>query len=288
VADLKWSAHPEAGWEETENAFQFQCLGCHATNSSIGFDPATKSFDTRWTEMGVGCEACHGPGRSHIEADIPDKAGTILNPAKLPDPRRAAMVCGACHTRGTSPDGQFAYPVDYQPGDQLNFMFDELPGVYPDGSPNSHHQQYNDWRASGHSAAGVNCWDCHSPHIRGKSNRFQLKLPGSMLCRSCHSVKPKGVHGLHSADNCIGCHMPNTIKSAVQGDLRSHRFLVARPEHTLIEGSAEAQPNSCNLCHYHKKEDPERLVHYLNAVKKPARCKACHYHAEQDPDEENE
>ena len=148
VASLTWSPyhglseHTAAGmggWEAPENTFQYQCLGCHATNSEVGYDPQSGAFNTTWTEMGVGCEACHGPGSEHLRADIPDKAGSILNPAKLPDPRRAAMICGACHTRGRSPDRRFAYPVGYQPGNQLNFLFDEQPGVFPDGSPKSHH-----------------------------------------------------------------------------------------------------------------------------------------------------
>ena len=263
-------------WQKPEYAFQYQCMGCHTTNAAFEVDNATGKFTTQWTEMGVGCESCHGAGQAHLDAPIREKAGTIINPARLPDPRRAAMICGSCHTRGSSPEGKHAYPVNYQTGDQLTFMFDENPGVQADGNPKAHHQQYNDWQASGHNLAGVACWDCHSPHLRGKSNRFQLKLPGSMLCRSCHEVHPTGVHSLHSVNNCIGCHMPNTAKSVTAGDLRSHRFVVARPEKTLASKEDPPPPNSCNLCHYHSESDPEDLVHALKAVTKPARCTMCH------------
>ena len=40
------------------------CFNCHATNLSQGFDSATRRYNTTWTEMGIGCEACHGPGAS--------------------------------------------------------------------------------------------------------------------------------------------------------------------------------------------------------------------------------
>lgn len=272
-------------WSDEGREFQYQCMGCHTTNARTNHDAATDTFDTRWTDLGVSCEACHGAGKEHIEAPIQDKATTILNPARLADPNRAAMVCGSCHTRGTSQEGKYAYPVDYRPGAQLNFLIDQDPAVYPDGSPKEHHQQYNDWEASGHATAGVSCWDCHSPHARGKSNRYQLKLPGSLLCTTCHSVEPRGVHGLHSVNNCVGCHMPTTVKSATPGDLRSHRMRVVRPELTVEAGDVETQPNSCNLCHYHEDYFPEDLVHFLQAVQRPQVCSECHYHQEDDPDD---
>ncbi|MBI3994183.1 MAG: hypothetical protein HY342_12985 [Candidatus Lambdaproteobacteria bacterium] len=274
-------------WADNDQSFQTQCMGCHTTNSQINYDAATNTYKTTWTRMGVGCEACHGPGSRHVRADIPDKYTSIINPSTMPDPRRASMICGSCHTRGMSVDGKTAYPVNYTPGDQLNFLFDQNPGTYPDRSPKEHHQQYDDWANSGHAAAGVMCWDCHSPHLRGKSNRFQLKLPGSLLCETCHKIQPQGVHGLHSVNNCIGCHMPNTIKSASQGDLRSHTFVVSRPILTVKSGDAKKQPNSCNLCHYHKDYEPERLVHFLRAVKKPDTCKQCHEHQDEDLDDDN-
>ncbi len=271
-------AKPGSGdfWADPERSFQKKCLGCHTTNARLGHDPAGGTYRTEWTELGVGCEACHGPGATHIAAPIANKQATVLNPARLADPRRAGMVCGACHTRGSSPDGAFAYPIGYRPAGKLNFLFDEKPGSYPDGSAKEHHQQYNDWKGSGHARAGVMCWDCHSPHAKGKSNRFQLKLPGSLLCQTCHTVQPKGVHGLHSVNNCVGCHMASVIQSATPGDMRSHTFRVIRPELTVAAGSTAKQPNSCNSCHYHEQTDPEDLVHFLKAVQKPATCKRCH------------
>src|SRR5205823_13793745 len=45
------------------------CVNCHATNLAKNFDTATKTYQTTWTEMGIGCEACHGPGQPHIELE---------------------------------------------------------------------------------------------------------------------------------------------------------------------------------------------------------------------------
>jgi hypothetical protein len=59
---------------------------------------------------------------------------------------------------------------------------------------------------------------------------------------------------------------------------------VVRPEWTVKAGGDTAkQPNSCNLCHYHKDYEPERLVHFLYAVRKPEVCNNCH--GDDDPED---
>ena len=40
----------------------------------------TKRYNSTWTEMGIGCEACHGPGRPHVRSD----GGWEKNPASKP------------------------------------------------------------------------------------------------------------------------------------------------------------------------------------------------------------
>jgi len=125
-------------WSDT--IYQTSCSGCHNTGGEINYDEATETFKTTWVDTGVSCEACHGPGGKHVVASKQDAADTIINPAKIPDPRRAAMVCGSCHTRGTSVDGKYGYPYGYKPGDQLNFMFDEKPKLHPDDSSRANRQ----------------------------------------------------------------------------------------------------------------------------------------------------
>jgi len=257
-------------WSDSQRTYQYKCTGCHNTGSQINHNKQANTFETTWSDKGVSCEACHGPGSNHLAAPISQKAESIINPATMPDPRRAAMICGACHTRGKSADGKFGYPADYKPGAVLDFLYDHKPGLHPDGSAKKHHQQYNDWLTSDHATAGVQCWDCHNPHSKGASNRFQLKLPGNSLCNSCHQVEPTGVHGIHSVNNCIGCHLPNTAKSATPGDIPSHRFKVVMP--ALTEKNAK-QPNSCNLCHYHKDDKPADLQAVLDSIKAKSKAK---------------
>jgi len=253
-------------WSDT--VYQYSCSGCHNTGTQINFNKANNTFKTTWSDLGVACESCHGPGSKHLDANEGEKFSSIVNPAKIPDLRRGAMVCGSCHNRGTSLDGKYGYPHGYKPGDQLNFIFNEKPKLHPDDSSKANRQQYIDWKKSGHAREGIVCWDCHYTHRKGNANKYQTKLPGSSLCRSCHEVESKGVHGIHSVNNCVGCHMPPVGKRATKGDVHSHQFKVISPKKTIDAGGSEKQPNSCNACHYHKNDKPEDMLKVLEQVKR--------------------
>ena len=54
------------GAHELRQIWNTNCFNCHATNLAQGFDIATKRYTSTWTEMGIGCEACHGPGKPHV------------------------------------------------------------------------------------------------------------------------------------------------------------------------------------------------------------------------------
>ncbi len=261
---------PNSHWQKG-TVYQNACSGCHNTGTRINFNPDTNTYKTTWSDLGVACEACHGPGNVHVDADPADKAATIVNPAKIPDPRRAVMVCGSCHTRGSCCEGKYGYPRGYRPGDQLNFMFSEKPKLHPDDPSTATRQEYIAWKKSGHAREGIACWDCHYTHRRGNANKYQTKLPGSALCRSCHQVENVGVHGIHSVNSCVGCHMPPIGKRATKGDVHSHQFRVISPRDSIAAGGLEQQPNSCNACHYHKNDSPAELLKVLERVKKSRR-----------------
>ena len=121
------------------------------------------------------------------------------------------------------------------------------------------------------------CWDCHYSHMKGNANKFQTRLPGSSLCRSCHEVENKGVHGIHSVNNCIGCHMPPVGKRATKGDVHSHQFKVISPKKTIDAGNSDKQPNSCNACHYHANDKPDDMLDVLQRVKASGKNRRAFY-----------
>lgn len=196
VLPAVWDVKAKA-WKATPAADgATQCVGCHVTN----FDPAAKT----WTEMGEGCEACHGPGSEHLAGA--DKKTTVVNPKNL-DKAKQSMVCGQCHSVGKDPSGKFAFPVGFRPGDDLAAKFVDAKPVAP-----GRNQQYSELIQSKHGPAGVGCADCHDPHnvagIKG-----QLRKPVNDLCLGCHAAKIKDM-ATHAptapaGSTCATCHMPN-------------------------------------------------------------------------------
>ncbi|QJA06218.1 hypothetical protein FVE67_05115 [Thermosulfurimonas marina] len=265
ILPLSWLVE-DGQWERNnywpKTIYQYKCMGCHVTGFRVKKEG--QQLVTSYEELGVGCEACHGPGEAHIAAPPEKKTETIINPARIPNARLASMVCGACHSRGETVDGRFRFPYGFRPGTSFEFYYQFKPVLYPDGSSKVHYQQYYDWLRSGHARGGVMCWDCHEVHARGRANRFQTKLPANLLCRNCHVVKNKGVHGIHSVNNCVGCHMPLVGRRGLRRDVHSHHFRVILPDWTLRIGSFEKQPNSCNACHYHRKDSPEEMKKALD------------------------
>ena len=55
----------ELHWTRPAQNWNFMCADCHSTDVRKNYDPATDKFQTRWAEINVGCEACHGPGSRH-------------------------------------------------------------------------------------------------------------------------------------------------------------------------------------------------------------------------------
>jgi hypothetical protein len=71
------------------------CFACHTTASVIN-----NQLDAKDAVPGVTCEACHGPGSSHVAAmDLgqhEEGANLIMNPSRL-NPVESVDYCGACH-----------------------------------------------------------------------------------------------------------------------------------------------------------------------------------------------
>ena len=53
-------------WTAASQNWNFMCAECHSTGLRRQFDAASARYDTRWSEINVACEACHGPGADHV------------------------------------------------------------------------------------------------------------------------------------------------------------------------------------------------------------------------------
>jgi tetratricopeptide (TPR) repeat protein len=70
VVNKKWihdldTGNPEEGGADVQ-LWNKSCYGCHVTNEKKGFEVEHLSYHTSWSDFGIGCESCHGPGSEHV------------------------------------------------------------------------------------------------------------------------------------------------------------------------------------------------------------------------------
>ena len=235
------------------------CAACHNTRLRKNYDPATNSYHTSMAEMSVGCEACHGPMKNHVEWQKKPPVGYSKDSDDIKDPTirefsrdQMTETCAACHARRGEITG------DLIPGESFYDHFslvvpDGTDTYHPDGQVRDENYEYASFISSGMHHAGVRCVDCHEPH---SATRL---IPGNMLCMRCHSggteppapVIDPTAHSHHgegsTGNDCTSCHMPLT--TYMQRDPRhDHGFTIPDPLLTVEFGT----PNACNRCHTDK------------------------------------
>ena len=265
-------------WTKLNQNWNFMCAECHSTGVRKNYDPATDRFATTFAEISVGCEACHGPGSSHIAwasdhkrwwpfgRDDDPSLGLLLRfdeRSKVSWPidarsgnatrselafslRKETETCGLCHARR----GQFS--ENWQPGRWLSETHSVSPlsrGLYQaDGQMLDEVYNYGSFKQSKMFAAGVTCSDCHDPHSA------KLRVPGDGACLQCHAVDKYAAAAHHghagSAPACAACHMPISTYMVVD-QRHDHSFRIPRPDLTVKLGT----PNTCNGCHADKSPD---------------------------------
>jgi tetratricopeptide (TPR) repeat protein len=286
---IAWDARPEAGggqrwyhlypdeavdfkdplhWTGPYQNWNTRCAECHSTQLEKNYSPADRSFDTSFAEIDVSCEACHGPGATHIALANGDKLdgspnsgfptalaqrGTWEFSAQESIAKRTSALksraqidsCGRCHARrGTL--GDYHYGADLL--DTHRLAMPQSPLYYHDGQILDEVYVYGSFVQSKMHQAGVVCSNCHEPH----SLKLRAKKNGT--CAQCHNpgVYDTQLHHLHKPDStgaqCANCHMPETTYMGVD-PRRDHSLRVPRPDLSIVMGT----PNACNQCHVDKK-----------------------------------
>jgi hypothetical protein len=60
-------------WTNNGQNWNAMCAECHSTDLRKNYDPDDDTYHTAWSEISVGCEACHGPGSDHVAwAQLPE------------------------------------------------------------------------------------------------------------------------------------------------------------------------------------------------------------------------
>ena len=236
-------------WSRGGLNWNTMCSDCHSTNVRKNYDLETDSFDTKYAIINVNCEACHGPGKEHVEDVKP--VGTKYSSTRnmqmtsYTAPKELVDQCARCHMRRE----QFSEAFNFE-GTMLDHYYPQLieePTYYPDGQILDEDYVYGSFVQSKMYKNNVACNNCHDSHS------LKLKFEGNTLCAQCHLPEkfntPK--HHFHEMGTdgakCINCHMPG--KYYMGNDFRrDHSFRVPRPDLSLKYGT----PNACAGCHEDK------------------------------------
>jgi len=241
---------PSQNWNHT-------CADCHSTLVERRYDASADSFDTRWAELSVGCEACHGPGAEHVrtakaggpiapfsarlKASEPWVRGATGSPVPHAQDAVEVTVCAPCHSRRTPLKEGFIASDPFLDSFEPELLW--AGRYHADGQVEGEVYEWGSFLQSRMYQAGVRCSDCHSPHS-GKP-----LAEGNNLCVRCHEparfdVEAHSHHTGTSAPRCIDCHMPP--KTFMQIDeRRDHSIRIPRPDRSVEFGT----PNACNTCH---------------------------------------
>ena len=288
IADRRWIPAEDAFLSPPDSprrlaVWNDNCIQCHAVHGQPGRDEATDTLVTQVTEYGIACEACHGPGRAHVnrQRQLASQTGTNSNPehaqaSRPPDPtivnpdrlshKRASQVCGQCHSDFSFTNPQFwKTGFAFRPGDDLHetrliHTFNEQyvqshpdiwDGFWMDGTMRVAGREYSAMIDSACYLRGeISCMSCHSMHASKPAGQIDPTRLGDESCLQCHAKyrEQTTAHTHHlpssSGSRCVNCHMPHTSFGLLKA-VRSHRIDSPHTKMTAEHG----RPNACNLCH---------------------------------------
>ncbi len=159
--------------------WNLMCSECHSTDLRRNYDAKSDTYDTKWAEVNVGCQACHGPGSAHLAwAQGAGKDGKAAKAATATtqDARTLGLVvdfrgndsrfqvdtCAPCHSRrqrltdGEMPGKPFL--DNYHPALLREGLY------YADGQQQDEVYVWGSFLQSRMYAQGVRCTDCHDAH----------------------------------------------------------------------------------------------------------------------------
>ena len=257
-------------WTNNAQNWNAMCAECHSTDLRKNYEPATDTYQTAWSEISVGCEACHGPGSDHVSwAELPEmgrpetaNAALTVRTSQL-GARQQIELCAPCHSRRISLGDNIHRHADF-----LDYAIPQLltEGLYfADGQILDEVYVYGSFMQSKMYDRQVRCSDCHDVHAIKRIKK------GNDLCLQCHkaALYDTKAHHFHktpgeagepikstsgdilfevgSGAQCEQCHMPGRNYMGI--DYRpDHSFRIPQPELTRTIGT----PNACNRCHVDK------------------------------------
>jgi hypothetical protein len=278
------------------------CISCHTTQGQprIGAGD-THAFDSQVAEFGIACEACHGPGEQHVQANSSplaryakhldgDKAQPdIVHPKRL-DKQRASEICSQCHSlwqdnNVAASESSNLHGAAYRPGEDAS---DKRWLVQPSRSAKD--PRVASVIKSYPRYVEGQFWPDGMARVSGREFSGMIDSPcyiaGDMSCLSCHNMhKPTDdprsltawandqlAHGMDGNAACTQCHKSYAEPAT----------LTAHTKHA--EASDGSSCYNCHMprtsygllksMHSHKISVPS--VAETSQVGRPNACNLCH------------
>jgi hypothetical protein len=243
---------PKDSSHDLRQIWNVTCVNCHATNLAKNFDAERNTFASTWTEMGIGCEACHGPGQPHIDDPEHQKTFTMK---KVP-PRQIFDTCAYCH--GNKNNVFFGFKAgDVYEDFALPFLISQpIPDndpqgeFWPDGRPSRFNRPQALTLTGCFRTGQATCTSCH--RIHGNQNNHSLKVaidaPGGghtrqsdALCTQCHATEAGGAGGAGGSGSSESSGLEREVAARAPTPIPD---LAAHTHH-----AADSQGSRCINCH---------------------------------------
>lgn len=237
------------------------CIRCHATAGRPREKMSEQGHpDTHVAEFGIACEACHGPGQLHVEANknparryqshfSGEGDSSIVHPGKLSH-KRSAQVCGQCHgiSEFLSLEDRIAWSTQgytYRPGDDLHAS-----RYIVNGTGDKDHPAMQRRLDVDPAFLDESFWSDGMVRVSGREYNGLLRTPcftrGEMSCLSCHVMHqpvndPRPMRewandqlalGMEGDEACLKCHPSFTQ------DIKAH-----------THHAADSSGSRCYNCH---------------------------------------
>jgi len=252
------------------------CKTCHEDMPTKGFYKTfadsphfVTTLDTKKGPAFHGCEACHGPGKAHVEGggDV-----TKIFTFKDASAKDISDRCLKCHQYGEE-HANFSRSVHVQNNiscvdchsphhpKEAKFLMREPQPQLCYGCHIEIKQQFSRTFHHRVNEGLVLCTDCHNPHGGFLTRQLRASANQDVVCFKCHADKAGPFVYEHEAvkiEGCVSCHIPHgssnphLLKRSQVNllCLECHSFTVDQGAPTVPTFHNQTQKyQACTMCH---------------------------------------